>query len=91
MKSHLSISLQTYCTFHEIEPVFILDLHQQGLVELALQNNEYFILEHHLPQIERYIQFHYELGINIEGLEVINGLLDRITDLQAQINQLNHR
>lgn len=89
MNSYITISVHRFCVFHKIEPVFIMALHEQGLVNLVLQDDEYYILEQHLPKIEKYIQFHYDLGVNVEGLEVIEGLLERIERLQSQINQLN--
>ena len=38
-----------------------------------------------LKLIERFIEFHYNLGVNLEGLEVIHHLLKQIETLQKQL------
>jgi len=41
-----------------------------------------------LPQLENFTRWHHELGINIEGIDVIHELLQRIEALQQQVHRL---
>ena len=82
---NITISVVQFSQYHPIEPQFVLDLYQNGLVVLHERNQEFFIEEDDLTNVERYIKFHYELGVNLEGLEVINHLLKQIEVLQKQI------
>lgn len=82
---NITISVVQFSQYHQIEPQFVIDLYQNGLVVLQKRDQEYYIEENDLSNIERYIKFHYELGVNLEGLEVINHLLNQIERLQKQI------
>ena len=82
---NITISVIQFSQYHKIEPQFVIDLYQNGLFVLHERNQEYFIEEDDLTIVEKFIQFHYDLGVNIEGLEVIDHLLKQIDRLQKQI------
>jgi len=89
-KEHL-ISAIEFCTNHEIEISFISSLHETGLIEIVrIEENEY-IDESQLLQLEKIVRFYYDLGINLEGIESINHLLDRMNGMQAEIITLRNR
>jgi hypothetical protein len=50
-----------------------------------------YIEPEQLKQLEKYIQFYYELDINLEGIETITYLLQRITDLQQEMRTLTNK
>ena len=82
---NVTISVIQCSKYHQIEPQFVIDLYKNDLVVLHERNQEYFIEENDLKLIERFIEFHYNLGVNIEGLEVIHHLLKQIETLQKQL------
>ena len=82
---NITISVIQFSQFHQIEPQFVIDLYKNDLVVLHERNQEYFIEENDLKLIERFIEFHYNLGVNLEGLEVIHHLLKQIETLQKQL------
>jgi MerR family transcriptional regulator, heat shock protein HspR len=84
----IKISVIQFSQYHEIEPQFVIDLYENGLVVLSKLDQEYFIEEDHLTQVEKYVRFHYDLGINLEGIEVIHRLLNEITTLQNRLKQI---
>jgi len=89
-KEHL-ISAIEFCTNHEIEISFISSLHETGLIEIVrIEENEY-IDEGQLLQLEKIVRFYYDLGINLEGIETINHLLDRMNGMQDEIITLRNR
>lgn len=83
---NVTISIIQYCEYHKIEPQFLIDLHQNDLVILKERNHEYFIDEEDLTKVEKYTEFYYNLGINLEGIEVISHLLEQIESLQKKLN-----
>ncbi len=44
-----------------------------------------------LQKLEQYTRWHYDLDINIEGIEVIEHLLNRMRNLQDEIISLQNR
>lgn len=84
------ISVDQFCVYYKIETTFIHNLGKHGLLELKQYNAEYYIDYGDLATLEKYIHLHYELDINIEGLEAIAHLLDRVKDLQQEVRTLRH-
>jgi hypothetical protein len=44
-----------------------------------------------IKEIEKIIRLHYELQINLEGVNAIYGLLNRVEMLQEEIVMLNNK
>ena len=89
-KEHL-ISAIEFCTHHEIEISFISSLHETGLIEVIQIEETEYIDESQLVQLEKIVRFYYDLGINLEGIETINHLLDRMNNMQDEITALRNR
>jgi len=89
-KEHL-ISAIEFCNNHEIEISFISSLHETGLIEVVQIEETEYIDESQLVQLEKIVRFYYDLGINLEGIETVNHLLDRMQDLQDEITALRNR
>jgi chaperone modulatory protein CbpM len=84
MKENL-IATTEICTYHGVEYTFISSLSEAGLVELTLIDNTPYIPESQLHKLEKMIRMHYELDINIPGIEAIVYLLERVEQLQEQM------
>ena len=85
------IALSEFCNSHNIEISFIGSLAQSGLIEITTINETGFIDADQLLQLERIIRLFYELDINLEGIESITHLLQRINSLQNEIIRLQNR
>jgi chaperone modulatory protein CbpM len=85
------ISLDEFCAVHDIEISFISSLQETGLIEIKTIKETGFIDSRQLYQIEKILRFYYELGINLEGVEAITHLLQRMTSLQDEIISLRNR
>ena len=89
-KEHL-ISTIEFCTIHDIEISFISSLHETGLIEIiTIEETEYFD-KSQLQQLEKIIRLYYDLGINLEGIETITHLLNRLNNMQGEITGLKNR
>lgn len=82
------ITITEYCIKYDIEPSFINSLEESGIIFLTNIDQERFIHVEQLPEIDRYIHFHYDLQINIEGIDAIRHLLDKVNQMQDEIRQL---
>lgn len=82
------IIISEYCVHSQIEPEFIFNLQEAGLIELLEQDNEFYIETSQLRDLERYTRWHYELSINVEGIDVIQNLMNRIDEMQDEITRL---
>ena len=90
MKKEL-FAITTYCTLHGIDHAFITSLSEEGLINLTVENNDEFIEEEQLPDLEIYTRWHHDMGINTEGIDAIRHLVHKLRDVQAELNSLKAR
>jgi len=91
MQPKYLISIDDFCVKHNIDISFISSLQQNGLIEITTVEDIVYIDFEQLKQLEKFIQFYYELDINIEGIETVSYLLQKITNLQHELATLNNR
>ncbi len=91
MKTDHLIPLDVYCTSNDIEISFISSLHEAGLVEITTIEEAGFFDSEQLQQLERYLRFYYELNINLEGIDAIKHLLNRVNTMHEEITALKNR
>lgn len=85
------ISIHEYCGNYEIEPAFIAALEEFGIITLTAIKEEKYIHINQFKEIDTYTHLHYDLEINIEGIDAIRHLVQRINKMQEQIEQLSNR
>jgi hypothetical protein len=90
MKKEL-FAITTYCTLHGVDHSFITSLRDEGLISITIENNDEFIEEEQLPDLEVYTRWHHEMGINTEGIDVIRHLVNRLREVQSELNSLRNR
>ena len=90
MQEHL-ISTEEFCIHYNVEYSFIDSLQQYGLIEITRVNESAFIDTDKLNEIEKLVRLHYDLDINLEGIEAITYLLNRIKNMQTEITTLRNR
>lgn len=85
------ITIQEYSVHYNIEPEFLISLEDSGIVIFTLEGEEKYIQEEQLSELERYVHFHYDLNINIEGIDAIRHLLTKVNRMQSEIQELRGR
>ncbi|MBC8593679.1 chaperone modulator CbpM [Oscillospiraceae bacterium N12] len=85
------IIVSEYCQKCHIEPSFIDLLEEGGLIEVRAEAGEHYLLVAQLPEVERYSRMYYDLSINIEGIDAIHHLLERMEGMRREINSLHNR
>lgn len=85
------IPADEFCANHHIEVSFIHSLEETGLITMTTIEETGFIESSQLQDLERIVRLYYELGINIEGIDTITHLLNRIIELQNEVIDLKNR
>jgi hypothetical protein len=79
------ILIEQFCTYHAIDFSFINSLHEFGLIEVIELNDAKYLANEQLKDVEKMMRLHYELDINIEGIDAISNLLKQIDSLQREL------
>ncbi len=85
------ISIHKICESYQIPQSFFEALQQFDLIPIQQESGELMIDESALPQVEKIMRLHFDLNINMEGIDVINNLLQQIEQLQSELNELKRR
>ncbi len=73
---------------YEVEESFIESLHEVGLIKVIYHDEERFIEYDELSDLEQFIRWYYDMDINVEGIDALYNLLEKVKYLQSEINQL---
>jgi hypothetical protein len=90
MENDELIPAEEFCVYHNIEYSFISSLEDSGLIRVTSMEQSTFIPSDELEKLEKFVRMHYDLDINIEGIETINHLLEKIDALQKEISRLRN-
>ncbi len=91
MKNDRLIPASEFCRYYHVEDAFITSLQDYGLVEITTIEHNRFIDTEKLAELEKFARLHYDLEINLEGIEVIKYMLEKIKDLQSEVISLRQR
>jgi len=85
------ILIEHFCTNHEIEISVIDAFHDYGLIEILVVDDRRYLSPEQLPEAEKLIRLHLELNINLEGIDVISNLLQRIDGLEQELKTAQNK
>ncbi len=85
------ITVSEYCIHYHTDRSFIDALEQNGLITLTLIEEERFIPYEQLEELEWYSRLHRDLELNLEGIDVVRNLLQKIKSMQDHIRELEAR
>lgn len=88
--AHL-IAVEVFATHQGVEATFVQALHERGLIRITVVQEQHFLESEQLVRVEQLARLHYDLDINLEGLEAISHLLDRIDSAQHEVRGLRAR
>lgn len=79
------IPVDQVCMYHDVEISFVDALHAFGLIELVVVENNRYLSNEQLKDLEKMMRLHYELNINLEGIDAVSNLLQRIAYLEQEL------
>lgn len=91
MKTKDLISIQKICTHYKVPESFIDSLYEFELIEIITQDTNRCVSITQIKTFERLMRMHYDLDINLEGIQAISSLLNQVKSLQEQVNYLKNR
>ena len=91
MQAFNAIEVSVFCSKYSVDQAFIQTLQENGLIETNIVSGAVYIPEDQLPSLEKMMRLHYEMDINIEGIETIHYLLQKIRSMQEEMQQLRNR
>ena len=85
------ISLQQFCEHYKVPISFINALQEYELIKITVVNNKNYLKITQLNEVEKMMRLHYDLDINLEGVDVIYNLLKQVETLQEEIAKLKNK
>ncbi|WP_028296391.1 chaperone modulator CbpM [Olivibacter sitiensis] len=82
------ILLREYCTRCEVDPTFVQVLEDEDMIEVTLISGERYISEDQLDMLSRFVNWHYDLDINVEGIDAMRHLMEKMQRMQERIYEL---
>ncbi|WP_332024227.1 chaperone modulator CbpM [Kaistella sp.] len=85
------ISREELVKIYNIEITFFDSLEEAGLLKTVTENEVKYLLYDELELFERFANWHYDLDVNLPGVEVIHHLLqkmERLTEENRRLIQL---
>ena len=91
METENLISIQQFCEHYSIPTTFINDLNEYELIEIIVAENDNYIKITQITEVEKMIRLHYDLNINLEGVDVIYNLLNQVDSLKKELTDLQNK
>ncbi|MDB5210572.1 MAG: MerR family transcriptional regulator [Sediminibacterium sp.] len=91
METQEYIPIDVFCQHHGVTISFISSLQHFGLIEVIRINDAECLPADQLGEAEKILRLHNELEINLEGIDAIRHLLQRVKDMQDEIRLLKNR
>ena len=91
MTNEEMVAAHEFCISHNVEITFLHSLCESGLLEITTVKEDVFINQDMLPELEKLVRLHYDMDINLEGIEVIHHLLQQINAMQAEMRVLKNK
>lgn len=79
------------CTHYAVEQSLLYDLQDNGLLEITTIKSEDFLHQDCISTFEKILRIRNELKVNIEQMDLIINLLDKIEVLQNELNLVKNR
>jgi hypothetical protein len=90
IQEHL-ISTQTVCSHYNIEISFVDALNKMGLIQIEVIEQNQYIHQDQIGNLEKIIRLHDELNVNLEGIDVVFNLLEKERELRNELIALKNR
>ncbi len=91
MNKKYLIPTHVLCSHYNIEISFVDALHNFGLIQIELVDENQFIHQDRIGDLEKIIRLHNELNMNLESIDIVFNLLEKERALQQELNMLRTR
>ncbi|MBC7389263.1 MAG: MerR family transcriptional regulator, partial [Opitutaceae bacterium] len=91
MENEEMVLANEFCIQHDIELSFIYAVNESGLIEVSVNEEQLFVPASQLHYLEKLVRLHFDLNINLEGIETVSYLLQKMNNMQEKILMLSNR
>lgn len=91
MSAENFIPVNTLCIHYKMEQSFFGNLSEIGLIDIQIIEDTPYIHKDSIYEIEKIIRMHQELDVNLEGIDVVFNLLQKIDALQTELVAVRNR
>lgn len=85
------ISREELVRIYNIEITFFDELVDYGLLNIQIEDNVHYLMYEDLSELEKFANWHYDLEINLPGLEVIHNMLKKLEALKRRNRELMNK
>ncbi|SDJ22040.1 chaperone modulator CbpM [Chryseobacterium jejuense] len=85
------ISREELVRIYNIEITFFDELVDYGLLTIHVEDDIHYLMYEDLPDLEKFANWHYDLEINLPGLEVIHNMLKKLEALKRRNRELMNK
>lgn len=85
------IPMDLYCRHEELDITFVQALTERGLIHVVVREERSYIASDQLARLEQLARMHFDLDINLEGIEAISHMLERVDRMQQEMRALQER
>lgn len=91
MNTENFIPITTLCQHYKLELSFFNHLDENGLIDILLVDSTQYVHKESIYEIEKIVRMHKDLEVNIEGIDVVLNLLQKIDSLQTELLRVRNR
>jgi len=85
------IPLNELCLHYQVEQSFFSNLNEIGLIEIEIIEQSQYLHQDKINDVEKMIRLHQELNVNLEGIDVVFNLLQKLENLQDELISVTNR
>ena len=85
------IEIQDLCVAYEVEIHFIEALVEHDIIEITIKQELPYIQESNLEKMERIFRLNKELEVNVQGIDVVLNLIQKIEDLNEELLEVKNK
>lgn len=91
MSKEKLIPIKQLCRHYQVEVTLFSELNNLGIIEVLTIEDSHFIYEDKISVVEKVVRIQNDLNINLEGVDTVLNLLDKINELQTELNTVKNR
>jgi hypothetical protein len=91
MNTQNYILIQKFCKHYDIPVSFVHALREFELIEIITIEENLYLRDSEIEDLEKMIRLHFELNINLEGVDAVYNLLKQVEVLKQDITVLKNK
>jgi hypothetical protein len=91
MSTENFIPINTLCHHYQVAISFFSNLDEIGLIDILVIEQAQYVHRDSIYDIEKMIRMHQDLDVNIEGIDIVLNLLQKIDSLKTELATVRNR